>query len=103
MTDDELREISAEFRAGILSGGSADSMCFAVSAPLAGLLGAYGLDCDLVASDHSENPNSQWYEHYWIRLPDGRALDPTFDQFGGPAIYLGPPTEFHATREPADG
>lgn len=40
--------------------------------------------------------------HIWLRLPDGRALDPTADQFNRlfpamnlPAVYLGPPLSIH--------
>lgn len=97
MTDDELRSIASEFRSGIVGdGGSSDAMCFAISAPLASLLGLYGVDCDLAKSDHSNIDNSEWHEHFWIKLADGRVLDPTFDQFGGDPVYVGPPTEFHA-------
>lgn len=100
MTDDELRQVASEFRDGVLGAGrSSDGMCFAVAMPLAGFLkAAYGVKCTLVSSDHSDNPNSEWYEHYWIRLADGRALDPTFDQFRpDEPVYIGKPTEFHAS------
>jgi hypothetical protein len=41
--------------------------------------------------------------HVWIKLTDGRALDPTADQFNVlfpamkmPPVYLGPPQSIHA-------
>lgn len=99
MTDDELRQFAWEFRTGILgSKGSPEGMCLAVSAPLAGLLNACGVTAELVESDHTDYPNSVFYEHFWIRLADGRVLDPTFDQFCSEEpvpVYIGKPTEFH--------
>lgn len=99
MNDAELREFAWEFRTGILGEkGSPEGMCFAVSAPLAGLLSACGVEAELVESDLSAHPSSVWYEHVWIRLADGRVLDPTFDQFCSEEpvpVYIGEPTEFH--------
>ncbi|HEU4345779.1 MAG TPA: hypothetical protein VFU31_29875 [Candidatus Binatia bacterium] len=96
-TDDEIKQIALEFRRGLLGDeGSPLGMCYAVSAPLTGLLSFYGVPCELIQTDHSENLDSEWHAHYWIRLEDGRALDPTFDQFrAGEPVYLGEPTEFH--------
>lgn len=102
MTDEELLEVARDFRSGFdedpMFGGLV-GMCYAISAPLAGLLSFYGVECDLVKSDHSDLEDSQWWEHHWIRLKDGRALDPTFDQFGGDPVYLGEPTRFHRSWE----
>jgi hypothetical protein len=100
MTDDELIIECMSFREGLIGkNASPEGMCFAVSAPLSSYLRvAHGLDVELVKSDHEKNPASQWYEHYWIKLPDGRVLDPTFDQFCSEEpvpIYIGNPTEFH--------
>lgn len=95
MTDDELVSFAGEFRSEILSGGQSWMMCFAVCAPLVGLLNAYGVDCDLAEGDLGE------CNHVWIALPDGRVLDPTADQFNDfgfapmPPVYLGQPTAMH--------
>jgi hypothetical protein len=70
-------------------------MCAAVSWPLAALLRCSGVPCETVESDLGD------CNHVWIRLEDGRALDPTADQFNFPAfkqyppVYLGPLTELH--------
>lgn len=102
MTDDDLVAFAWDFRVGLMGEkGSPEGMCFAVSAPLASLLCVSGVEAELVASDHSDNPDSVWYEHYWIKLADGRVLDPTFDQFCSEEpvpIYLGKPTEFHQVK-----
>lgn len=99
MTDDELRQFAWEFRIGILGlNGPPEGMCFAISAPLASLLNACGVTAELVESDHTGHPDSAFYEHFWIKLADGRVLDPTFDQFCSEEpvpIYIGKPTEFH--------
>ncbi len=81
MTDDELIEIAKEFREGILDGESSDLMCAMVSYPLAGLLHFYGVECECEFGEMSDR------NHVWIRLSDGRVLDPTADQFTGyPAV-----------------
>lgn len=101
MSDDELREIVSEFRSGLLGEGkSSEGMCFVVALPLSSYLRVCcGVDCELAKSDHTEIDNSPWHEHFWIKLSDGRVLDPTFDQFcenPGEPVYIGQPTEFHA-------
>lgn len=101
MRDAELLAITAEFRAGILNGESPTMRCFMVSAPLAAYLRMIGVDCETVESDLGE------MNHVWIRLSDGRALDPTASQFntlfpdmGLPDVYLGPPLTIHSERTP---
>jgi hypothetical protein len=94
MSDVELIECAQQFRDGILGGHPSDSMCFAICAPLAGLLNFYGIAAELIEVDLGH------CNHFWIRLADGRALDPTADQFNRlfadnlPMIYLGPPTKY---------
>ncbi len=90
MTDDELIEFTKSFREGILEGKSSDFMCAMVCYPLAGLLHFYGIDCEC---EHGETPERN---HVWIRLRDGRVLDPTADQFGYSAVYLGVDMDIHA-------
>lgn len=66
-------------------------MCFAVCAPLQGLLSASGIETEL------EGINFPEVNHYFLRLPDGRILDPTADQFGLEPVYLGPmPLQYEA-------
>jgi len=97
MTDEELVGIAADFRDGILDGGPSYMMCAAVSWALQGFLSAiHGFDTEAVESDLGE------MNHIWLRLPDGRALDPTADQFNRlfpdrnlPAVYLGVPLDIH--------
>lgn len=86
----------AGFRKGILGKRQSDMMCAAVCYPLASLLNISGVKCEAVESDLGE------CNHVWIRLADGRALDPTGDQFNlvnsekMPPVYLGPPLKIHA-------
>lgn len=101
MTDAEIIECARHVRETVLNGSSSESMCWGVCAPLAEALCARGMQVDLVKGDLGE------ILHYWLRLPDGRALDPTCDQFVGsllqdaPDVYLGHPTEIHrATSDP---
>lgn len=99
MNDLELTAIASDFRDGILGADVAgDGNCAKVSWALAGYLRSMcGVDCETVQSDHSEMA-TDYIEHVWIRLADGRALDATFDQFCSEEpikVYLGKPTEFH--------
>ena len=100
MNDEELVTFANEFREGILDGGASALMCFAVCAPLATLLSMHGVECNVAKTDLG------WIEHFWLRLPDGRALDPTADQFNNsgygpfPPVYLGAPTTIHQASGP---
>jgi hypothetical protein len=95
MEDKELITFATDFREGILSGKSSALMCGAVSWPLASLLRVNGVKCDTVESDLG------FINHFWIKMPDGRALDPTADQFNTmfdldlPPVYLGEPLNIH--------
>lgn len=95
MTDDELIEFAADFRDEILDGRPSSWMCAMVCWPLAGVLRFNGVECECVESDLGH------CNHIWIRLADGRALDPTADQFNHfndcdfPAVYLGAPAVIH--------
>lgn len=93
--DKTLMEIASSFRDGILDGESSELMCAAVCWPLSALLrGVYRFPCECVESDLGH------INHIWISLPDGRALDPTADQFSTsesplPPVYLGLPLAIH--------
>jgi len=95
MTDAELVEFATDFREGILGGRPSDRMCAAICWPLVTLLNMHGVNCKDVESDLGH------MNHVWIQLSDGRALDPTADQFNRmfadnmPPVYLGEPTKYH--------
>lgn len=94
--DAALTEIARDFREGILGGGPSFMMCAAVSWPLAAYLRSiHGVDCETIESDFGE------CNHIWIKFADGRALDPTLDQFNRwfpwknyPDVWLGPVAEY---------
>ena len=91
MSDDELKQFATDFRGGILDGRSSEMTCFMVCAPLAGLLQMRGVTVAVEEGDLG------FCNHFWLRLQDGRVLDPTADQFNAlfslalPPVYLGPP------------
>lgn len=99
MTDAELIEFAQEFRDGILNGRDSAWMCAAICWPLGSLLTLlHGIEVEYIESDLGH------CNHVWLRLEDGRALDPTADQFNAmfpnlnyPPVYLGPPAEIHPT------
>lgn len=101
MTDEELVHIATDFREGMLDGEPSAMMCAMVCWPLAGLLACYGVEAEAVEGDLGH------INHIWLKLPDGRALDPTADQFNDmfpkmnlPPVYLGPPLEIHQEPHP---
>ncbi len=99
MTDRQLKSVARQFRKGILHNRASAMFCYMVCAPLAGMLeSVYGLKCELEEGDFGD------CNHVWIKLADGRILDPTADQFNStnhadaplPEVYLGKPTAIHA-------
>jgi hypothetical protein len=94
VTDTKLRRIAHQFRKGLLGSRASRLNCFIVCAPLQGYLSACGIGTDIVEGFPSGGDVSN---HVWLRLSDGRVLDPTADQFGPqyPPIYIGEPLEFH--------
>jgi hypothetical protein len=87
MTDAELLRFVIAFRAGLLGRRASTQTCFMLCAPLSTSLTMHGVPNTLV---------EVWLgrqNHVWLRLSDGRALDPSADQFnaGLPPVYLGPP------------
>ncbi len=104
MTDAELVEFASEFRAGILDGRPSAWMCAMVCWPLSTLLEMSGVPNKAVESDLGE------MNHVWLQLADGRALDPTADQFNAlfpdmalPPVYLGAPLVIHAAQPIPEG
>ena len=99
MGDDEIIEFCKSFRDGILEGRNSAMCCAMVCWPLQALLSIYGVETTAMTTprvicDFGET------NHMWLRLPDGRALDPTADQFSNkrrtyPPVYLGKPTRIH--------
>jgi hypothetical protein len=95
MTDKRLLAIGKNFRRGIVDKNSSNRYCYMVCAPLAGYLHYLDMVVEVVEGEVGDN------QHFWIRLPDGRVLDPTADQFNDqvssplPPVYLGPPHEIH--------
>ena len=84
-----LRTVT-EFRRGILGKRSSMNMCYMVCAPLESYLRTLGWETELVSGKVSGK------EHYWLRLLDGRIIDPTADQFFPeegdkmmPKVYIG--------------
>lgn len=102
LNDDQLIEFAASFRKGILGRRRKSAMmCFAICAPLASLLSMYGVNAEIVEGEIDLGEGST-LNHFWLRLTDGRVLDPTADQFGDlfdlPPVYLGEPLQIHRPK-----
>lgn len=94
-TDEQIIEYATAFRDGMLEDQLPTMKCFMVCAPLVTILNMSGIKCEAIESDLG------WCNHIWLRLSDGRVLDPTADQFNYldgakfPKVYLGPTTKYH--------
>jgi hypothetical protein len=102
MTDGELIEFTREFREGVLNGGPSTFMCAVVCWPLESLLKIHGVNLSAQMTADVRMADGDTCNHVWLKLDDGRVLDPTADQFGDqyPAIYLGPPLIIHTGVQP---
>ena len=89
MDDRQLKRICSGFRSGLLKRREGDMMCAVVCYPLQGYLSMLGQDALIEEVDLKSS------NHVFLRLPDGRVLDPTADQFGGPKVYIGEPLWYH--------
>lgn len=89
MTDKQLIRVSSGFRRGLIGPEDGTMRCAMVSYSLAGYLSFVGVACE------TEEVLLEKCNHVFIRLKDGRVLDGTADQFGGPKVYLGEPLWFH--------
>jgi hypothetical protein len=89
MTDGQLKRLSLQFRNGLISKRESEMMCGIVSYALQGYLSFLGVDTK------SEEVMLQFSNHVFLRLSDGRVLDATADQFGGPKVYLGGGEWYH--------
>lgn len=103
--DEALVSFVSEFREGILNGRPSAGYCAMVVWPLETLLNMLGVKCRAVESDLGD------FNHFWLLLDDGRALDPTADQFWVrwriqpklPPVYLGARTIAHPLPDAAQG
>jgi len=96
MTDEELISFATEFRTSCLGeDGDPAWKCAMVCWPLSTLLEMSGVSNEAVETDLGV------CNHVWLRLADGRALDPTASQFNWcsieqfPPVYLGAPRIIH--------
>ena len=95
MTDIELIEYASEFRRAVIGDAPCAWWCAAISAPLCAALCVIGASVQIVENDLGE------CNHVFLRLSDGRILDPTADQFNLfnrvvlPGVYLGKPSAIH--------
>jgi len=95
MDDKRLLKYVRAFRRGLLGKRPSNWACAMVCITLAPLLEMQGVRVALVETDLGE------MNHVWLRLSDGRALDPTADQFNElfswslPPVYLGAPLTIH--------
>lgn len=103
MNDKALLKTVREFRKGLLENDTSEFKCFMVCAPLQAYLGFIGYTTKLIKGlvDISEDLEAG---HYWLRLRDGRILDPTADQFSTPArpmpdVYIGELPQWYQAGE----
>lgn len=97
MNDGELKILCREFRKGMLDRMSSKGKCAMVSWALQGFLSfSMKLETEVYESDVGK------WNHLWLRLPNGRVIDCTADQFNKrgkrpkyPQVYIGKPLDIH--------
>lgn len=96
-----LEKVCLDFRRGILGRRSSHRMCNAICRPLQAWLSfSENLQTRTVQGlfvKHDGDPNifrwAMW--HWWLKLPDGRIIDPTADQLkryeypAMPKVFIG--------------
>lgn len=98
MTPTALKCLVRAFRDGILQGRDPEGQCYMVSAPLAGYLGAAGIQCRLIRG------TTHGSYHVWLELTDGTIIDATASQFrrpngrAMPPVYIGALPEWYAEQ-----
>jgi hypothetical protein len=99
-TDKQLKAMCREFRKGMLARMSSEGRCAMVSWALQGFLSfALKLETQVYESDVGE------WNHLWLKMPDGRVIDCTADQFNRgrrryPQVYIGMPLDIHEGGKP---
>ena len=96
LNNEEILNLSREFRQAVLEKDPSDEMCMALSSNLLALLHSKGAAGSLEISELEE------IDHIFIKLPDGQILDVSADQFGSQYqdVYMGPALDIHANPEP---
>jgi len=97
--DAKLLRFTEAIRRGFLDmmDCTSESMCVVLCVPLVELMDMIGLSVEVRMSFVDVGNGERW-NHFWIRLPDGRALDPNADQFNAalgakfPTVYLDQPS-----------
>jgi hypothetical protein len=112
-TDKELLEAAQAYRAEMfdcptnkeLADANFLSMDYQICASLQGQLSYEGIDCALGESVVKLSAG-KYGIHHFIKLKDGRVLDPCADAFNEhsgfekmPKVYLGPPHKIHRELE----
>lgn len=99
MSDKELIKIASGFTKGLLNKRESKNMCFAVSLPLQGYLSICGVETEII---HGEiELKNEICNHFWLKLPCGRILDATANQFKTPEgkempkIFIGKKPEWY--------
>jgi hypothetical protein len=86
LRDEELCRLVHEFRYRLRQNG-VSTLGIIPLASLLAILESHGVEAELMIADMGD-------DHFWLRLPDGRALD-VF-----PPLYLGPPRTYHLQSDP---
>jgi hypothetical protein len=98
MNDEEIIKLVTSFRKGVLGKKSPYMNCHIVSLPLQGYLSIIGINTNIEVG--TINIKGFYGNHVWLKLEDGRIVDPTasqFNKFGQdmPDVYLGEKPEWY--------
>lgn len=84
MTDKKLIKITTQFTKGIIGKDTTKGKCFMVCSALQSYLTIMDVKCKLIKGVIKVKSEKEIWNHFWLKLNDGRILDPTADQFLNP-------------------
>lgn len=92
MNQKQLMLYVKQFRYGMLGRKKGSKYCYMVCWPLSGSLNFLGVKNDLIEGEVYYY--GYWIGHFWVRLANGKIIDPTAGQFSTgkrpmPTVYIG--------------
>jgi len=107
LNDDAMIEaVRREARIGNAVGDSNDNeswnrgACHLVTELLEGIDGAERVGGYFIAPSEDDDPRPQAIDHFWLRMPDGTLIDPTYDSINAGHESIGRFQEGDPRREP---
>lgn len=101
MTGTQLLSYVRTYRYGMLGRKRGSKYCYMVCYPLQSLLSLEGVETELIEGEVCYY--RYWIGHFWLRMTDGKIIDPTAEQFATetrkmPRVYIGPKPRWYRAK-----